>query len=92
MVRNVICLDACHEVGWHKTGVFSLVSIVTCMRNEVIYHCAEKPLSTTMLAASKNVLFPGHNHLLTTGLFTSWRSGDDQCRVISTGGQLVVIT
>ena len=22
---------------------------------------------TTMLAASKNVLFPGHNHLLTTG-------------------------
>ena len=28
------------------------------------------PLSTklaTMLATSKNVLFPGHNHLLTTG-------------------------
>ena len=22
---------------------------------------------TTMLATSKNVLFPGHNHLLTTG-------------------------
>ena len=23
---------------------------------------------TTMLATSKNVLFPGHNHLLTTGI------------------------
>ena len=28
-------------------------------------HCAKMPLST-MLATSKNVLFPGHNHLLTT--------------------------
>ena len=25
------------------------------------------PPVNTMLAASKNVLFPGHNHLLTTG-------------------------
>ena len=30
-------------------------------------HEVKKPLSTTMLATSKNVLFPDHNHLLTTG-------------------------
>ena len=41
---------------------------------------------TTMLATFKNVLFPGHNHLLTTRLMTCWCSGDNQSRVISTGG------
>ena len=33
-------------------------------------HCAKKTIVrqvTTMLAISRNVLFPGHNHLLTTG-------------------------
>ena len=33
-------------------------------------HCAKKATIhqvTTMLATSKNVLFPGQNHLLTTG-------------------------
>ena len=36
----------------------------------------------TMLTTSKNVLFPGHNHLLTTStddpLLSHWHSGDDQ--------------
>ena len=32
-----------------------------------IHHCAKKPLFTTVPATSKSVLFPGHNHLLTTG-------------------------
>ena len=32
----------------------------------ISFHGAKKPLSI-MLSTSKNVLFPGHNHLLTTG-------------------------
>ena len=36
---------------------------------------------TTKLATSKNVLFPGHNHLLNTGTddpSPRWRLGDNQ--------------
>ena len=33
----------------------------TLGKKATIYHL------TTMLSTSKNVLFPGHNHLLTTG-------------------------
>ena len=35
---------------------------------------------TTMLATSKNVLFPGHNHLLTTGTDdpTLWLQSDQK--------------
>ena len=42
-------------------------------------YCAKKPLST-MLATSKNVLFPGHNHRLTTGTddLTIWLSPEHQ--------------
>ena len=38
------------------------------------------PGTTTMLATSKNVLFPGHNHLLTTGDddLTLWLSPEHQ--------------
>ena len=35
-----------------------------------VLHCTKKAAIhqvTTMLVTSKNVLFPGHNHLLTTG-------------------------
>ena len=34
------------------------------------FHCPQKATIhqlTTMLATSENVIFPGHNHLLTTG-------------------------
>ena len=49
---------------------------------------------TTMLAASKNILFSGRDHLLTTGTDDQtlyyrlrWRLGNNQkCQVISTGG------
>ena len=50
---------------------------------------------TTMLATSKNVLFPGHNSLLTTGTDDPSLAGDRaiimtikyfKCRVISTSG------
>ena len=48
------------------------------------------PPGNTLLATSKNVLFPGYNQMLTTGAeFTGaqlWRSDDLKCRVISTGG------
>ena len=37
-------------------------------------YCAKKPLSTK-LATSKNVLFPGHNHLLTTSADDSSLAG-----------------
>ena len=43
---------------------------------------------TTMLATSKNVLFPGHNHLLTTGTgdpSPRWCSGDNQSVESSAG-------
>ena len=39
---------------------------VNIVRKKISGHCTEKPLST-MLDTCKNVLFPGHNHLLTTG-------------------------
>ena len=44
-------------------------------RKEAIIHQA-----TIMLATSKNILFPGHNQLLTTG------TDDFDSEIISTGG------
>ena len=51
---------------------------------------------TTMLATSENVLFPGHNHLLTTGTddpsLARARANNQKCSVISgwwLGGYLV---
>ena len=44
--------------------------VLASLHSVYIFHCAKMPLNhhvTTMLATSKNVLFPGHNHLLTTG-------------------------
>ena len=48
---------------------------------------------TTMPATSKNILFPGHNHLLIINTGTDdlslyrWHSGNNQkCQVISIGG------
>ena len=48
---------------------------------------------TTMLPTSKNVLFLGYNHLLTTGTGdpTLWLLPQHQ-RIISTGGEQVVMT
>ena len=56
-----------------------------------MYHRAKKATIhqvTTMLAISKNVLFPGYNYVLTTGtddlsLTGAWAI---KCWVISTGG------
>ena len=42
-------------------GTFCYDGLLTLGRKAAIH-----PV-TTMLATSKNVLFPGHNHLLTTG-------------------------
>ena len=41
-----------------------------------------------MLATSKNVLFPGHNHLLATGADEASLAGVQalKCQVISTSG------
>ena len=45
-------------------------------------HWTKKPLFTSyspMLSTSRNVLFPGHNHLLTSGVDDPrWQSGDNQ--------------
>ena len=45
-------------------------SVTVKGKRVLIFHCAKKATIhqvTTMLATSKNVLFPGHNQLLTTG-------------------------
>ena len=41
----------------------------THVSNVMYTHCTKNTIHqvTAMLATSKNVLFPGHNHLLTTG-------------------------
>ena len=41
---------------------------------------------TAMLATSKNLLFPDHNHLLTTGTDDPSLRRSSKCRIISTGG------
>ena len=58
---------------------FHLASFLSCpssVKKATIYQV------TTMLATSKNVQFPGHSHLLTTGTddpsLAHWRSGDNQ--------------
>ena len=63
-------------------GCHGLVWILLTILNTL---CKKAPIHqvTTMLATSRNVAFPGHNHLLTT-------STDDpaqvKCSAISTGG------
>ena len=47
------------------------VSLAQSLNNFSIQFTVQKATIhqvTTMLAVSKNVLFPGHNHLLTTGI------------------------
>ena len=39
-----------------------LLKVVICTKKATIHQV------TTMLATSKNVVFPGHNHLLTIGI------------------------
>ena len=64
--------------------VCTLYNQSTTARGPQSSHCAKKATIhqvTTMLTTSKNVLFPGHNHLLTTGTdkpFTRWCSDDNQ--------------
>ena len=40
---------------------------------------------TTMLGTSKNVLFPGHNHLLTTG-------GDDNTLIVADARAIIKVS
>ena len=56
--------------------------------HKIAIHSAKSyyPPGTTMLATSKNALFPSHNHLLTTG--TGWSSGDNQ----SVGSSVPVVS
>ena len=52
----------------YDTGDYYM--LVATVQHQVIIHCANKATShqiTTMQVTSKNVLFSGHNHLLTTG-------------------------
>ena len=52
---------------WKNLDKVLIVRLLEEMRTQhKVQHCAKKPLST-ILATSKNVLFPDHNHLLTTG-------------------------
>ena len=50
------------------------------MKENTLHKNATINQVTTMLATSKNVIFPGHNHLLTTGTDDSilWLSPERQ--------------
>ena len=51
----------CHATFAYSARVFVQHRRLTAPKKATIHQV------TTMLATSKNVLFPGHNHLLTTG-------------------------
>ena len=72
--------------------LFTLLSL-----RDMLHHTLHKKVTiqqvTTMLATSKNVPFPGHNHLLTTGtdgptLIIAWRLSDNQ----SVGSSVPVVS
>ena len=56
--------------------------MITAKKNPTIHQV------TTMLATSKNILFPGHKHLLTTGTddLTLWLSPERQRVAFLLGG------
>ena len=89
----VLILRLCEELAAFGWGLLFLLSV--CANQDKIQynervtficryiHCAKKPLATSftiMLATSKSVLVPGHNHLLTTGTDdpTLWLSPEHQ--------------
>ena len=80
----LICKDqifVVHDCGW--MGLYCCGKKTSANGR---LNLAKKPLSTsliTMLSTSKNVLFPGHNHLLTSG-------ADDPTLWLSSECQLVV--
>ena len=66
------------ENSEHFLQLKSMITIQLCFYHQVpIITAPQNTIHqvTTMLATSKNVLFPGHNHLLTTG--TGWM--DEWC-------------
>ena len=56
---DTILLNMIFFIG--KPYSYIWTNATTLRKKAIIYQ------GTTMLATSKNVLFPGHNHLLTTG-------------------------
>ena len=74
--KSVLKLPDAQE-SWVKTWTVFVVIVVV-----VVVHSVKKnyPPATTMLFTSTNVLFPGHNHLLTTGAedLTVWLSPEHQ--------------
>ena len=63
---SLACLEKCknwtvYKVPPYKTAHCSMFQRTHCAKKATIHQV------TTMLATSKNVLYPGHNHLLTTG-------------------------
>ena len=63
---SVVYHTVCSKWEWHASDFFCGIFIfgyelkTHCEKNAIIHQV------TIMLATSKNVLFPGHNHLLTT--------------------------
>ena len=58
-----------YEYNWH----YVRKPVVNWVMRLIVHlhHCTKKATIhqvTTMLTTSKNVIFPGHNHLLTTGI------------------------
>ena len=92
-------------VTWTITAVFdSMCCLLTCIvcsskwcgaweEYNCCEHCAKATIhqATTLLATSKYVIFPGHNHLLTTSTddpSPHWCSGDNQ----SVGSSVLVVS
>ena len=64
--NNTIDVGELHSLLYFT--MFTFNDVITI--HDSIVHTAQKDTIhqvTTMLATSKNVLFPGHNHLLATG-------------------------
>ena len=48
-------------------GIFAQASMMVCWWSDSLWAKDTIHVLTTMLATSKDILFQGHNHLLTTG-------------------------
>ena len=97
-IPNKPGLNSCHyalNVGIkapiNPISVTQLGSSDSVMDVTIIFHNTLRTILevTTMFSTSKNVLFPGHNHLLTTSTDDPTLTG---AKVINTGGLQVVMT
>ena len=84
-VKDTTCNYVCafHRCSFHTIDMWHLDALLLSSSASG-FHCKKGSIHqvTTTLVTSKIVLFPGHNHLLTTGTddpsLARWRLGDNQ--------------